>query len=276
MRISIAIFLLLTLGLTGCYTTAPTKPDTPLTEAEKTRVKSLSHIGRELYKKDSRAAFASDLVQTQMDVSQYPHFVGWVTYPNREDYTVSFYHRHNSAESGLENYQVIADVVFDKHMGAKLNPEPKRALTEQELTMLKARITALTALSTQIERCNQPYNTVVLPGESDAKLSVHLLAASTQHGIMQVGGHHKVTIDTGSGEITHITPFSKSCFALNLTGENRPEDSKLSMVVVSHIVSDYPAEIHPYLNLLHDVSIAVSTKSGIWVAENGELRLMER
>lgn len=240
MKLAIYAFLALTLSLVGCNASTPSKPDTPLTQTEKALVKQLTQTGRELYKKDSRASFASDLVQAQMDVSLYPNFVGWITHPNNEDYTVSFY---------------------------------QRTLGELELAMLKARITALTA---NIDRCNQPYNTVVLPDAANGQLHVYLLAASAQYGVMQVGGHHKVTVNIASGEITQVTPFSKSCFALNLTDSSRPKDSKLSMVVVSHIVSDYPAEIHPYLNLLHDLSIAISTKSGIWVAENGELRLMER
>ena len=240
MKLAIYAFLALTLSLVGCNASTPSKPDTPLTQTEKALVKQLTQTGRELYKKDSRASFASDLVQAQMDVSLYPNFVGWITHPNNEDYTVSFY---------------------------------QRTLGELELAMLKARITALTA---NIDRCNQPYNTVVLPDAANGQLHVDLLAASAQYGVMQVGGHHKVTVNIASGEITQVTPFSKSCFALNLTDSSRPKDSKLSMVVVSHIVSDYPAEIHPYLNLLHDLSIAISTKSGIWVAENGELRLMER
>lgn len=273
MKLAIYAFLALTLSLVGCNASTPSKPDTPLTHTEKALVKQLTQTGRELYKKDSRASFASDLVQAQMDVSLYPNFVGWITHPNNEDYTVSFYQRTRGVGQEGDNYEVFADVVFDKNMAAKLYPEPKRTLDELELAMLKARITALTA---NIDRCNQPYNTVVLPDEANGQLHVYLLAASTQYGVMQVGGHHKVTINIASGEITQVTPFSKSCFALNLTDSSRPKDSKLSMVVVSHIVSDYPAAIHPYLNLLHDLSIAISTKSGIWVAENGELRLMER
>ncbi|MCR6650958.1 MAG: hypothetical protein NVV73_05390 [Cellvibrionaceae bacterium] len=261
--------LLMLAMLFGCNATTPQKqqkPFVPLSAEESADIDRVEANGRELYERDIRAAEASDLVLSRIYPADYPKFVGWVTHPNAQDYTVSFY------EKDGENVTVIADVIYDQNQTPDVQIGPERAPSATEVSMLKARIAAL---EKGVSSCSQNFNTVVLPGRSEDKWDVFVLAATTHPTAVQVGGHSKVSVSKTTGEVTEVIPLSKSCLSLDKYPDGMPEGASIKMLTVSHIVSPHPVEIHPYLNMLHGIPFAVLTERGVWIVKEGNIEIMD-
>jgi hypothetical protein len=253
--------------LVGCNASTPVQPKKvviPLSTLENTDVMTVENAGRIIYEKDIRAANATDLLLKKIDPADYPDFVGWVTYPNDSDYTVTFYER----ESG--SYSLIADVVYDGAANPQLIISPERSISETEISMISARITAM---QNGQNACSEKFNSVVLEGSTPAEWDVYVLAATTDPAAVTVGGNTKVSISKDTGEIIAITPLSSTCLTLNTQPDDMPEGASLAMLTMTHIVSDYPVAIHPYLNLMHQIPFAVFTERGTWIIEEGKISL---
>jgi len=144
-------------------------------------------------------------------------------------------------------------------------------LSATENSMIKARIAAL---KIGANSCSDRFNTVIVPSHNKESWDVYVLAATTNSKLMQVGGHVKVTISKSNSEVLEKLPLSKSCLALDKSGDNLPEGTSISALTVSHIVTPMPVAIHPYLNLLHNISLAVSSERGFWMIESGSVRVL--
>lgn len=241
------------------------EPSKPLNEQEEAYISQVEADGRLMYEKDIRAANATDLLLNKVDPSDYPNFVGWVTYPNEDDFTVSFYERNE------ETFTIIADVIYSADKGSVLDFSPPRQPSNTEISMIKARIAAL---EKGINSCADRFNTIVIPSQNSDEWDVYVLAATTNPKLVQVGGHVKVSVSKHSSNVTATMPLSKSCLALDKSGEGLPEGATISALTVSHIVSPMPVAIHPYLNLLHNISLAVASERGLWMVSSGNVELM--
>jgi len=258
-------------GLFGCKTTPQQQePEVfiPLSVVERAAIVNVQSIGRVIYDKDVRAAQATDLLLSKIDPRDHPNFVGWVTYRNDSDYTVSFYEQLAPSQ-----FTIIADVIYQSfNETPKLVIAPNRKVGATEVSMIKARISAL---ESSVNRCSERFNTVVLQGQEADTWQVYVLAANTNPTLVQIGGHTRVVVSKASGEIENSQRLSKSCLVLSLTPDDMPPGATLSMLTMSHIISDTPVEIHPYLNLLHDIGLAVMTQRGVWIIEDGNISLMD-
>ncbi len=232
-----------------------------LSEEEKAYILVVETDGRLMYEKDIRAADATDLLLAKIDPASYPNFVGWVTYSNKGGHTVSFYER---SEKG---FGVIADVTYLKGEGPVLDLAPSREPSKNEMSMISARITAL---ENGASSCSTRHNTIVLPSQDKELWDVYVLAATTDPKLVQVGGHVKVTVSKDSAEVVKVMPLSKSCLVLDKTA-GLPEGATLAALTVSHIVTPMPIAIHPYINLLHDIDLAVGTERGLWMVSDGKI-----
>lgn len=137
--------------------------------------------------------------------------------------------------------------------------------------MIKARIAAL---EKGANACSDRFNTIVIPSQTSDEWDVYVLAATTDPKLVQVGGHVRVSVSKNSSNVTATMPLSKSCLALDKSGEGLPEGATISALTVSHIVSPMPVAIHPYLNLLHEISLAVTSERGLWMVSSGNIELM--
>ncbi len=258
--VGLGVILLASCGANVATKAGQPEQVVPLTDSEKAYITRIEEDGRLMYEKDIRAAQATDLLLAKINPADYPNFVGWVTYPNEDDFTVSFY------EKTVDGFKVISDVKFSRQVDPALNLNPARAPNNQELSMLNAR---LVALEKGVNGCSDRFNTVVLPSQNEAHWDVYVLAATTNPKLVQVGGHVKVTVLKNTAEVVDIMPLSKSCLALDKSGEGLPEGASLSALSVSHHVSLMPVAIHPYLNLLHDIALVVSSERGLWMIRSG-------
>ena len=241
------------------------EPSKPLSEQEEAYISQAEADGRLMYEKDIRAADATDLLLTKIDASDYPNFVGWVTYPNEDDFTVSFYEKND------DTFTVIADVIYSENEVSVLDLAPSRQPSKMEISMIKARIAAL---EKGANSCSDRFNTIVIPSQNGDEWDVYVLAATTNPKLVQVGGHVRVSVSKNSSEVTATMPLSKSCLALDKSSDGLPEGAVLSALTVSHIVSPMPVAIHPYLNLLHEISLAVASERGLWMVSSGNIELM--
>ncbi|WP_028886851.1 hypothetical protein [Teredinibacter turnerae] len=256
--------------LVACAGSTSTKPQSrevskPLTDSEKAYLSQVEADGRLLYEKDARAATATDLLLSKINPADYPNFVGWVTYPNSEDFTVSFY------EKSGKDFKVIADINFWLKGSPSIDLNPSRIITATERSMIQARIVAL---QSGANSCSDRFNTVIIPSQNKEAWDVYVLAATTDPKLVQVGGHVKVTVSKTTAEVMEKLPLSKSCLALDKSGDNLPEGASISALTVSHIVTPMPVAIHPYLNLLHNISLAISSERGLWMIESGSIRML--
>jgi hypothetical protein len=118
-------------------------------------------------------------------------------------------------------------------------------------------------------------NTVVMPsapGESD--WTVYVLAATTQPGVILVGGHSRVRVDKQTAEILEVEALSNSCLQLAAPG-TRSEVPEGSILVFTHLISPLPIPIYPYLSLLHGEPLAVSTRRANWMIRGEEISFIE-
>ena len=264
-KITVLLLCCILVASCGSLDNAPAErmASKPLNDIEKNYIAKAEADGRLLFEKDIRAAAATDLLLERIRPGDYPDMVGWITYPNHEDFTVSFY------EKSENDYRVVADVHFAKNVAPEVQIEPERRIADFEKSMIKAR---LSALNSGVNRCSDRFNTVVMPSESEDAWNVYVLAATTRPDIVQVGGHIKKVVSKTSSEILETMPLSRSCLALQKAGDGLPEDADISMLFFTHIVTPMPEAIHAYLNLLHDIPLMVSTERGTWTIESGNIK----
>lgn len=268
MRITVivAMFMLLVACAAGPDTRSTrSQSSVPLTDSEKTYLARLESDGRLMYEKDSRAAEATDILLGIIDPADYPGFVGWVTLPNGEDYTVSFYEKLGS------EFSIIADVKFETQANYSIDMHPERSLSEREESMIRARIAALEG---GVSACSERFNTIVIPSQNEGAWDVYLIAATTNPDLVLVGGHIKVTVSKFDAEILDRKPLSKSCLTFDKSGGDMPEGASMAAFFMTHIVTPMPVEVHPYLSLLHGANLAVSTERGLWMIESGGINLI--
>lgn len=251
---------------TGGAAKSGVSPVKPLNEQEKVHVAQVEADGRLIYEKDVRAAHASDLLLSKIKPSDFPNFVGWVTYPNEHDFTVSFYERDG------EEFTVIADVVYTGAGEPRLDLAPSRVPSGDEVSMLKAR---LSALERGTNSCSDRFNTVVIPSQNPEAWDVYVLAATTNPDVIVVGGHTRVTVSKASSEVMEVMSLSRSCLVLDKSEKNPSKGGSLAAFVVSHIVSPMPVEIHPYINLLHGITLIVMSERGPWQVDSGKLEQIQ-
>lgn len=237
----------------------------PLNVQERSYISHVEADGRLMFEKDIRAAKASDILLSKIRPSDYSDFVGWVTYPNKEDFTVSFY------EQNGEVFKIIADVIYSANGAPVLELAPTREPSIIEISMIKARIAAL---ENGTSACSDRFNTVIIPSQHNNEWDVYVLAATTDAKKVQVGGHVKISVAKDSSKVTAIEPLSKSCLSLDKSGEGLPEGTSISALTVSHIVSPMPLAIHSYLNLLHQIDLIVMSERGLWKVKSGKIQLM--
>ncbi len=198
--------------------------------------------------------------------NRFPDFKGWLVHDNANGYTASYYHGE------LESLRVLADIVFVNRQAPQMAMTPERTPTPEEIAIIKARTVALQA---GINGCSNRFNTVVLPGPA-GKYHVYVLAATTKHGKIVVGGHSRVTVSHNGENVEEVMPYSKSCLDLDSTGQDLPEGATLQAMMVTHLVSPIPSPTHVYLSLLHNKPLMVLTETGIWAVEGGTIRFMGR
>ncbi len=250
---------------TGSQSTREARSKIPLKPAERAEIDAIEEIGHRLFRHDHASAIANDLLLEQIDSANYPDFAGWISIEEGDQMKVLFFH---GPEADLK---VLADITLVPEQKPTIVIKPDRAITAKERTMFLARQAGLRA---GVNNCSQRFNTVVFP-ESGGQYHVYVLAATTDPSALLVGGHTKVVVAADGATVISKENYSKSCLTLDKSGGDLPPDVTPMGLIVTHVVSPYPAPTHVFLSLQHRTVLYVATERGNWSVNGSEISFMK-
>lgn len=158
-----------------------------------------------------------------------------------------------------------SDVVSTRDFTRDLKGPPA---TPGQVARAKALLAAQEAFSDGV--CGNPPNYVVLDSAMEGALDVYVLAPETRSGIVQLGGHQRITVDASSQIMSDRTKlYANSCLAVKVG-----KDVEALMVTLPENIGDTPTEIHVFKSLSHDIPIYVATATGTWAVEGSRIRLL--
>lgn len=228
-------------------------------------VKTIEKLGRELYKRDSLAAAATDLLFEKYPEARKMKFGGWLTEISDEVSRVYLFKR---ADDGVKQGYVA---VFSEEDDPKITKHLDEPIPEAVKLRLLARSTAIEAIPGFYDR---PYNFEVLDDPDGKGFIVYSLAATKDANEVVVGGHSRVTVSEDGKKAESVDELSKSLLII----PKSPPGAEKEVVAftVSHIVSATPVETHVFLSLLHKKSFYVTTgKEEVWKVEDGSITEVE-
>jgi hypothetical protein len=218
--------------------------------------------GYDLYIHDFMAAAATNIVSAER--LQNSDARGWIVVKDGDNWKVRFV--GGCDESVCSSF----DVAFNlEEKSSRLTEfEVPEIIPDEQLAQWKAR---QLAMSSEIQRCSETYNTVVLEGEDGTEpvWVVYLLAATRDPDIVVLGGHHRITVSADGTRIIRSEPLTKSCLQL----AKNPDGSAL---MVTNAISQEPLETHVFSSLLYRIPLHVSTDLGVFAVEGNQIRLLEQ
>lgn len=229
--------------------TPPATPDAANARAER--------LGREVFRYDAAAAVASDLMLAKLGAPD-KRVGGWVVAEESSRPVTYFF----EATGDAVRYRVVLG-----NDAASSTVSEGGTLPPHVVPLVTAHRAAVT---TPFPRARRPYNLVVLPramlGEEGHY--VYLLAATTTPGEVMAGGHTRMAV-APDGRVTEVFTFTKSLEAI----PPPPPGAETVGIVVTHLTTDTPTEIHVYLSLLHRQPVHVLARTGEWIVDGGRIRL---
>lgn len=228
-------------------------------------LKTIEKLGNELYKRDTLAATATDLLFEKHPEAKEMKFGGWLTEIGAGVSRVYLFKR---ADDGVKQGYVA---VFSDGKEPRITEHLDEPIPEELKPRLLARSTAIEAIPGFFDR---PYNFEVLDDPDGTGFIVYALAATNDANEIVVGGHYRVTVTEDGKKAESVDALSKSLLIL----PKRPPEAEKEVVAftVSHIVSATPVETHVFLSRLHGKSFFVTTgKDALWKVENGCITAVE-
>lgn len=117
-------------------------------------------------------------------------------------------------------------------------------------------------------------NTVVLPPDANGAIAVYVLTAPTTNENYPLGGHYRFTYGADGALLSHRR-FLNSCFAvpLQMPDGGAPEGSRPVGIFVSHLLDEYPTEIHFFVshNVPLDLMVGTLNSDTMWNLQAGTL-----
>lgn len=251
--------VLAVVGVTAVRASEPVAP-AALSPQEAATLQADEVIGRAIYRDDQATAVATDAALALDSFRKERRVRGWVTEAHGDVVTVTFI---DGTPAALYRASVSDSGKLVGKVEAFATPQP---LTPFEAGAAAARAAALGA---KIQACSERYNTVVLPldGAASGKWLVYLLPATTQHGVVPIGGSYRMQIDKDA--VVSQRGFTKSCVVL----ENDPRALGL---MVTHLLDATPTEMHVFWSLWAHKNMYVSTVQNdrLWAIHDGHIRLV--
>jgi len=127
--------------------------------------------------------------------------------------------------------------------------------------------------------CERAVNSAVLRTEDGNGWWVYVMSASSQAGVMVLGGHTRFRIDGERKQVQSTERSAKSCIALDLAQMRKLSDGSAGdrplNPVVSHLVSDTPWETHVFQSLTFDTPLLVLTRRAAWRIDGGRIARLD-
>jgi hypothetical protein len=231
---------------------------TPIRELE---LDTIENLGREIYRLDSAASLATDVLLAQgLKLDDFP-LRGWVVTEDAAGPLVTFVGEYDGV------FKAVFDVRPQNSERTRFRLAEQRDLTREETARFRARITAASAVT---EPCSDRYNSVVVADPEHEGWIVYWLAATTIAGRIAVGGHYRVSVSADGASIVSTDRLSQACLTGEVPIDER--DGAPEAFVVTHLVSPTPVETHVFLSLQYGVPFVVMTgEQTAWSVVGGEI-----
>lgn len=215
-------------------------------------------LGKKLYQNDQASAAATDVLLSKKILEKDKSVKGWVTVEKDDSWLIRFINDKN-----LAVYDVTLPKGDFKNASLKIN-ENGKSLSPSELKMFLAR---QLVINQPFQKCAENINTIVIDAKVDGKKGflVYLFAASKNPEDVYFGGNHLFHVSPDGEKIIETRGFSKSCVTVSKKDVTKGQQSK--GLYITHILNDYPTEVHVFLSFLHKAQIFVGTQSYSWLVE---------
>jgi hypothetical protein len=147
------------------------------------------------------------------------------------------------------------------------------ALTPAQARLAAAVVTARAALAADrsVLRCaDKPFNTVVLPPETEGgPVAVYFLTPQLSREAIPFGGHYRIEVD-GAGRAGPVRAFSRSCIAIPTGPPAGANGARPEGAMVSHLLDPTPTEIHVFSSLAMRQPVFVATTTPerrLWIVQ---------
>lgn len=242
---------------------APVAAETDLETKFAPEIAEAERLGRLIYDYDIAAWVATDLLVDHIGDLK-GKVKGWIVEDDGKGERVLFYRGSNGLFSPA--YSIAVEEGEASAASYKAYAEHD-ALTPTQTAMIKARERGL---AEGVSGCSKRYNTVVIPDETIGYL-VYVLAATTDPATVQIGGHLRYDVDARGENVVGFRKFTNTCIAI--PGATPGGDQQAVALMVSHILTPYPTEIHVWANLLHEIDLFVVTgEKTMWRISNGKIK----
>ncbi len=220
-------------------------------------------LGREMFEKDQFAARGTDVLREAIPEWD-DRILGWVVTKEAGATVVTFVGEEDGNKKAL--YRLTGTKPGDLEVVKRPADNPE--LSAEQSVMFAAR---QTASNTSFRPCSSRYNTVVLPASSINKKGwiVYLIPATTEHGVIIVGGYYRVHVSENGQDVISVQPFSSSC--LTLREDQMSTEGRVVAFYVTHHLTDAPLENHVFLQLLNGLTLDIVTRRGFWEIKDGSI-----
>ena len=243
----------------------------PIPADIESNIRDSEETGRELFRLDQVGWIATDVFREHADFGE-KQVGGWLALrAGREDgtpaggYIAEFFSR-------AEPYHLIATVTVPAERGVKPGfqlHEPPTPLPASAIPIVRARQNAIRYVREQGGLAGT-VNPVVIPAARGKGVLVYLLAGTDKREVV-FGRHHLVRMSEDGTQVVHHEPLSRTHLRIPLPETVGPDPCS-SMMIVNHVVSDWPLETHVFLSLEHaPLLILVMTERGLWRVERGKI-----
>jgi hypothetical protein len=268
-----AIALLVGVGLSaGCAGAGPVERGKPAAKAPVPAecvdaVRRAARVGEVMYREDSIAAWATDALFDEKILPGDKRVRGWVSTREGGRWDTHFL---GETDGTIVELYTVHFAEPSKSAARVSRMEPPRPPAPDVATMFRAR---QTAAREPFRACTAAYNTIVLPASlvGESGWLVYLLASTTTHGEVVVGGHVRRIVSQDGERVVRSEPMSKDCLNAKPVERN---GQKLVAIAVNNLVWPCPLEVHVWLSLMHGKDIIVGTRTGFWLVEGTTVRYM--
>jgi hypothetical protein len=225
--------------------------------------------GKALYLYDRAAWVTSDDATVRIPSDRQSEVGGWVVTSTPIGFHVDYF-----GKDAAEDHVVYsADVIAGKVTNATVFPTSSEpVLKEPALQMAHAlRAARFEAIRhADWHPCSSaPFNSVVLPPQSDGTVPVYFLTPQTDLNNFPFGGHYEVDI-ASNGTTAYTRSFTNSCVTLS-----KPPSTAGGIpaaLYVTHLLDAHPTEIHVFeqYNIGLPVFVGTGLKSA-WEVKDGTI-----
>ncbi len=227
-------------------------------------------LGLEIYRADRSAWLTADLLAKSQSLSRIPgKAAGWVT--SAMDAKRKLWRVAYLAETS-EGLVSFADGSVDFSTGipvASLRENvPARKLDAAELAQYDVR---QKTLMLEWLRCARKYNYVTIAAPSEGWF-VYMLPAQESSREFPMGGFHRFYYR----HMAAMQHYAQTRGCVTQSEDDVPKDATLASLMITHITSATPTEMHVFMNLAYGKPIFVSTRDGkLWSIEQGRIKETE-